>query len=163
MNVWTDGACANNGRSDARAAIGVFFWYNHPSNVSRRVPNWHRQTNNIAEILAATEGAQQALDGGVRRLRINTDSKYLMFSIKDWLSKWRNNGWKNSKGFDVANQEEIVQLDDTLQCFDAVEWRHVEAHSGIPQNEMADKFAREATSDPDICASDSDSDSDSDY
>ncbi|XP_030044630.1 ribonuclease H1 [Microcaecilia unicolor] len=46
--VYTDGCCANNGRNDARAGIGVYWGPGHPSNVAERLPG--RQTNQRAEI-----------------------------------------------------------------------------------------------------------------
>ena len=36
-NVYTDGACSNNGRSGARAGAGVYWGENHPDNVSTPV------------------------------------------------------------------------------------------------------------------------------
>jgi ribonuclease HI len=48
--VYTDGACSNNGRSNAIAGIGIFFGNNDPRNVSKRIEG--KQTNNTAEMLA---------------------------------------------------------------------------------------------------------------
>ena len=50
INVFTDGACSNNGKQNAKAGIGVFFEENDPRNVSRRVDG--KQTNNTAELTA---------------------------------------------------------------------------------------------------------------
>ena len=48
--VYTDGACSNNGRSNAMAGIGIYFGNNDPRNVSKRIEG--KQTNNTAELLA---------------------------------------------------------------------------------------------------------------
>ncbi|PSN56821.1 hypothetical protein C0J52_02707 [Blattella germanica] len=52
VKVYTDGACTKNGRVGARAGVGVFFGDGHPLNYSEPVQG--RQTNNTAEIQAAT-------------------------------------------------------------------------------------------------------------
>ena len=48
--VYTDGACVNNGKPDARAGYGVYFGKGDERNVSERYKG--PQTNNVAEILA---------------------------------------------------------------------------------------------------------------
>ena len=50
INVYTDGACVNNGKPDARAGFGVWFGENDPRNVSESFTG--PQTNNRAELLA---------------------------------------------------------------------------------------------------------------
>lgn len=83
VDVYTDGACASNGRSDARAGIGVYWGDNHPLNVSEPVSG--RATNNCGEIQAATRAIQQAEQHGVERITINTDSKFLIKSATEWM------------------------------------------------------------------------------
>ena len=37
---------------------------------------------------------------------INCDSAYIVNAFEDgWIDKWKKNGWKNSKGEDVVNQD----------------------------------------------------------
>ncbi len=50
INVYTDGACSNNGRPDARAGFGIWFGDNDERNVSESFTG--PQTNNRAELLA---------------------------------------------------------------------------------------------------------------
>ena len=53
MFVYTDGACSNNGKSNALAGIGIYFGPNDGRNVSRLVTG--KQTNNVAELTAIIE------------------------------------------------------------------------------------------------------------
>ena len=50
INVYTDGACSNNGKPYARAGYGVYFGKDDPRNVSETFNG--PQTNNAAELLA---------------------------------------------------------------------------------------------------------------
>ncbi|KAJ1150082.1 hypothetical protein NDU88_002880 [Pleurodeles waltl] len=72
--VYTDGCCASNGRSGARAGIGVYWGENHPLNVSERLSG--RQTNQRAEIQAACTAVAQARSQNIKKLDVCTDSKF---------------------------------------------------------------------------------------
>ena len=74
--VYTDGACFNNGYYGARAGVGVWWGYDHPLNIS--APAQGRQTNNSAEIEAATIAVTQAADSELDSLTIITDSEFLI-------------------------------------------------------------------------------------
>ena len=50
LRVFTDGACSNNGRKNAKAGIGVYFGENDERNISKRITG--KQTNNTAELSA---------------------------------------------------------------------------------------------------------------
>ena len=76
IDVYVDGACSYNRRGEPRTGIGVWFGPNHPLNVSRLSQG--RQSNNSAEIEAATVAAQQDHEAGIKKLRIKTDSKFLV-------------------------------------------------------------------------------------
>lgn len=83
VHVYTDGACSSNGRSGARAGLGVYWGDGHPLNVSEPVSG--RATNNTGEIQAATRAIRQAQEHGVEKLAINTDSKFLIKSATEWM------------------------------------------------------------------------------
>ena len=46
-NVYTDGACSNNGQRGAKAGLGVYFGTDDPRNCAQRIEG--KQTNNTAE------------------------------------------------------------------------------------------------------------------
>lgn len=83
VQVYTDGACSANGRSGARAGIGVYWGDDHHLNVSEPVSG--RATNNCGEIQAATRAMKQAIDNGVKKLVVNTDSQFVINSVTKWL------------------------------------------------------------------------------
>lgn len=140
VNVFTDGACSQNGKRKARAGIGVWFSDDHPLNVSRAVVG--RQTNNMAEIQAVTIAARQAQKAGIKKLKINTDSEFLINCKTKWMKNWKARGWKTSNGRPVINKEELLEMESAIAPLQ-VSWNHVRGHRGIHGNEMADKLARQ--------------------
>lgn len=141
VEVYTDGACSNNGRSGAKAGIGVWFNDDHPLNISAPVQGL--ATNNNAEIQAARVAITQAHRARVKKLKIYTDSKFVISCITEWIKKWKKNNWMLSSGGPVKNKDELVKLDNAIQFLEAVEWSYVAGHKGIRGNEMADRLARE--------------------
>lgn len=83
VQVYTDGACSANGRSGARAGLGVYWADGHPLNISEPVTG--RATNNCGEIQAATRAIKLAQQNGVKKLSINTDSQFLINSVTKWM------------------------------------------------------------------------------
>jgi len=139
--VYTDGACPDNGRDNARAGVGVWFGHGHKLNVSRPVVR-SKQTNNAAEIQAASVAIQQAVDNGVNKLVINTDSQFLIKCVTEWMSNWKKNGWMTKSKQPVKNREDLEELDEAMNSGKIqVKWNHVKGHAGIEGNEEADKLA----------------------
>lgn len=100
VEVYTDGACSANGRLGARAGLGVYWGEGHFLNISKPVSG--RATNNCGEIQAATQAIKQALENGVVKLAINTDSQFLINSVTKWMpgkhvitSRFLNNIFKH--------------------------------------------------------------------
>ncbi|XP_076755006.1 ribonuclease H1 [Xylocopa sonorina] len=143
VNVYTDGACSSNGGKNPRAGIGVWFGDNNPLNVSEPVIG--RATNNMAEIQAVTVAARQAQEAGIKNLKVNTDSKFLISCANDWMPKWKANGWKTASNKPVINKTELLEMEQALKPLN-VDWNHVNGHVGIYGNEMADQLARKGCS-----------------
>lgn len=143
VQVYTDGSCLNNGSSNAKAGIGVSFGDRHPLNVSAPLEG-SRQTSNRAEIQAANKAIQIARNSGIKKLTINTDSKYLIKAKNQWMPKWKENGWKNANGEPVKNKPDFLDLDKSLSKNKGmnVKWSYVPAHKGHKGNEQADRLAR---------------------
>ncbi|XP_075454407.1 ribonuclease H1-like [Ascaphus truei] len=138
--VYTDGCCTQNGQEGARAGAGVYWGPDHPLNVSTRLEG--RQTNQRAEIEAASKALEQARGHNITKLEIHTDSKFTTDGITKWVPAWKENGWKTSTGRDVVNKTEFQKLDRLADGMD-ITWKHVPGHSGIVGNERADQLARE--------------------
>ncbi len=133
--VYTDGACVGN------PGPGGWAWALDTSSYdSGHDPS---TTNQRMEITAALE-AVRAHDGP---LEVVSDSTYVVHCFRDrWWAGWRQRGWRNSKGADVANQDlwrPLVQLvvDDRPG---EVRFTWVKGHAGDPMNELVDRLANDA-------------------
>ncbi|GBP18568.1 Ribonuclease H1 [Eumeta japonica] len=140
IQVYTDGACSENGKSNARAGLGVFWGENHPLNLSEPVTG--RATNNCGEIQAAIRAINQAVQHGISHLAINTDSQFLINSVTKWMPAWKRKGWTLKSGEPVKNQIDFKELDSIKNKLN-IKWNYVTAHNGVYGNEMADKLAKE--------------------
>ncbi|KAG8237063.1 hypothetical protein J437_LFUL005170 [Ladona fulva] len=130
VEVYTDGACTNNGYSRAKAGVGVWFGDGHSLNVSEPVKG--RVTNNSAEIEAVTLAILHAK---------GADSSFLINAITKWIKNWKRNNWKTANGEPVKNKDELILLDKVKEGIE-VKFVHVSGHVGIHGNEAADALAR---------------------
>lgn len=143
VEVYTDGACSNNGQRGSTAGIGVYWGPNDIRNVSE--PLSGRPTNNRAEIHAVIRAVNDAKRYGYKSITIKTDSQFLIDSMTKWIKGWKKNGWLLSTGGPVKNREDFEELDQASQGI-LVEYKHVTAHNGIEGNEEADRLARDGIS-----------------
>ena len=74
------------------------------------------------------------------KVKLYTDSNYVKQGITEWIIKWKQNGFRNSKKKQVLNSDLWKQLDQ-LAAIHKVEWYWVKGHSGHPENERADALA----------------------
>ena len=134
--IYTDGACRGNPGPGGWGAVLGFG--DQQKTLNGFEPD---TTNNRMELTAVIE-ALRALTRPCD-IELNTDSKYVMQGINDWLKNWKRNGWKTAAKKPVKNVDLWQQLDEELQRH-RVQWRWVKGHSGVAGNEQADQLANEA-------------------
>ena len=118
--VYVDGASRGNGKSsNAPSGYGVYWGPNDPRNAA--VPldkvdrgTSYKPTNQRAELSAINHALKDIhndlkLGNATTKTEIHSDSRYAIRSVDEWSKKWAENGWKNSKGESVANQELIKE------------------------------------------------------
>jgi len=93
------------------------------------------------ELLAAINGLE-ALNRPAR-VRIVTDSQYVMKGVTEWLPGWKRRGWKTADRQPVKNIDLWRRLEAALAPHQ-VEWEWVRGHSGHAENERVDQLARRA-------------------
>jgi ribonuclease HI len=98
VEIYTDGACS------ALLIAGAHRKTMHGGE--------RETTNNRMELIAAIE-ALNALRGS-RKVRLYTDSKYVMDGINDWMPNWKKRGWKTSAKKPVKNQDLWQALDEAI-------------------------------------------------
>jgi ribonuclease HI len=95
-------------------------------------------TNNRMELMAAI----RALEALKRpsRVKLYTDSIYVMKGITTWIHSWKRRGWRTADKQPVKNEDLWRQLDEARTKHE-VEWHWVKGHAGHPENERADQLA----------------------
>ena len=140
--VYTDGSCQHNGRPKALGGVGVYFGRDNRFNVSEPLEG-SPQSNQRAELTAVLKAYRIiASEGKGRKYDICTDSNYAIDCLTSWASKWRKNGWTNSSGNAVKNQDLLIDLMNLKDKHPEVVLKKVKAHSNSTGNEQADKLAR---------------------
>lgn len=137
IKVYTDGACSNNGKLNAKAGIGVFFPDEDFSNYSGNFDG--KQTNNVAEIKAIIK-AYEILENEIlenKHVLIFSDSKYAINAATSYGEKQNKNDW----GIDIPNKELVREIYELFKDKN-VEFRHVPAHTnGTDLNSIGNRKA----------------------
>lgn len=74
----------------------------------------------MAEIQAVTIAILTAKKAGISKLKINTDSKFLISCITQWMPKWKRNGWKTANNQSVINKTELIEMENALSSMQVV-------------------------------------------
>ena len=148
INIYTDGACINNGKPDANAGFGVWFGENDVRNVSESFSG--KQTNNIAELLAIIKAltiVRNQIEGG-QPINIYSDSSYAIRCCTTYGEKCFKKNWKNpnAKNKPIPNLEIIKVAYSFCKKHNNINFIHVNAHTGNQDehsigNDHADRLA----------------------
>ena len=131
--IYTDGACRGN---PGPGGWGVLLRY---QGSDKTLKGYEAQTtNNRMELTAAIE-ALKALKRNCT-IELNTDSKYVIQGINDWLPNWKKNNWKTAAKKAVKNVDLWQRLDKESSRHE-INWVWVKGHAGIEGNELADQLA----------------------
>ena len=101
--VFTDGACTNNGRPEAKAGVGVAYGKNDHSqlsmSISDSVDNFPVRSNQRAELFASRLGLEFLAEaervntkeptGESKAWIIAADSEYVVKGMTEWLPTWK--------------------------------------------------------------------------
>ncbi|MCP4982930.1 MAG: ribonuclease HI [Gammaproteobacteria bacterium] len=134
--MYTDGACRGN---PGPGGWGVVLRYNDQLKTLKGYAS--ETTNNRMELMAVIEGLK-ALKRSCE-IDLNTDSKYVMHGITEWLANWKKNGWRTAARKPVKNMDLWQQLEDQVTRH-KIDWNWVKGHAGIADNEFADQLANAA-------------------
>ena len=133
VEIHTDGACRGN---PGPGGWGALLRFN--GQVKELWGGEAGTTNNRMELMAAI----RALEALKRpsRVKLYTDSIYVMKGITTWIHAWKRRGWRTADKQPVKNEDLWRQLDEARSRHE-VEWHWVKGHAGHPENERADALA----------------------
>lgn len=146
--VYSDGGCRGNPgpgafayvvqeHSGAVLAEGVEF-ESHTTNNKMELSGPLKGLHELLEVLPA-----KGQDPLLTKVKIITDSKYVVDGMKSWVQGWKARGWKKADGKAPENMELWQELDEVRFKFMEVDWMWVKGHAGHPQNEYCDRKANE--------------------
>ena len=143
--LYSDGGCRGNPGPGAFAYV----IQNHQGDVlAEGVEFEAHTTNNKMELSGPIRGLSELKDilpeSRLTKIKVITDSKYVVDGMKSWVAGWKSRGWKKADGKAPENLDLWQELDRVKDSFMQVEWAWVKGHGGHPQNEYCDKKANEA-------------------
>ena len=135
VEVWTDGACKGNPGPGGWGAL-----LKHGRNEKTLCGGDAATTNNRMELQAVIE----ALKVLKRRCRVivHTDSQYVQKGMTEWMSGWKQRGWRTADKKPVKNADLWQEL-DALVGKHELSGRGGKGHAGDPGNERADQLANQ--------------------
>ncbi|PCI22840.1 MAG: ribonuclease HI [Piscirickettsiaceae bacterium] len=133
VHIYTDGACRGN------PGIGGWGASLHYNGTTKEIYGGEQlTTNNRMEMTAVIKALSLLKEPS--NLTINSDSKYIIDGINQWLPNWKKRNWKTTSKKPVKNVDLWQQMDQLLQQHQ-VNWVWVKGHSGNLGNERADELA----------------------
>lgn len=135
VEIFTDGACSGNPGPGGWGAILRL------GGRERELSGGDPATTNNRMELMAVISALEALQRPCR-VKLYTDSKYVLEGATKWIHGWKKNGWRTADKKPVKNVELWQRLDQARNGHQ-VGWIWVKGHSGHVENERADQLARD--------------------
>jgi ribonuclease HI len=137
IEIYTDGACSKNPGPGGWAAVILY------NELEKEIFGYSEMTTNQRMELTAAIMALQELRYPCD-VYLYSDSAYLVNCfLQKWYVNWERNGWKNSKGAPVENQDLWVQL---IKLFreHKINFVKVKGHADNRLNNRCDELATTA-------------------
>jgi ribonuclease HI len=134
VEIFTDGACSGN------PGVGGYGVILRSNGKEKEISGCNPLTTNNRMELTAVIKAIEALKRPCK-VKIVTDSKYVVQGMVLWIFRWIKNDWKNAQKKEVINRDLWERL-YRLSMIHEIEWEWVKGHSGYAENERCDKLAR---------------------
>ncbi len=96
-------------------------------------------SSTLLELMAVIKGLQSL--NNISQLRINTDSRYVIKGLTEWIENWKLNQWFTIQGKKVKNIE-FWKLYDKLTEGKYIEFKWIKAHSQHFENTISDYYAK---------------------
>lgn len=134
IEIFADGACSGNPGAGGYGAVL------RSGRKEKELSGCDPMTTNNRMELTAVIMALEALKRPCR-VKVVTDSNYVVQGMTSWISRWLKNNWKNAQKQEVINRDLWERL-LSLSSLHDIEWRWIKGHDGFPENERCDRIAR---------------------
>uniref|UniRef100_A0A6H1ZZ87 ribonuclease H n=1 Tax=viral metagenome TaxID=1070528 RepID=A0A6H1ZZ87_9ZZZZ len=137
LEIFTDGACLNNGKPEAKASWGFVVLTKRGRDYMNNGLVEGKQSNNTGELTAILKALSFAIGSGEEDVLIYSDSRYCIDSLTIWDIEKRVKG-KQKKNYNLIKK--ILELTEEIN----VSFQWVRGHNENYYNELADSLANEA-------------------
>ncbi len=101
-----------------------------------------KNNSTLLELLGAIKGLEY-IPAEVQKVRIITDSRYVIKGLTEWVINWQLNDWYTIQGRKVRNIEYWKKF-ERLTRGRYIEFRWIKAHSFHFENTLCDRYAKQA-------------------
>ena len=98
--------------------------------------------SNLMELMAVIEGLKMIR--GQEIIRLNTDSRYVIRGLAQWIHFWKHNNWQTAYGRDVKNITHWQVIDHLCEG-KLIELHWIKGHSGQAEQTFCHELARQST------------------
>ena len=141
VEIFTDGSCRGNPGPGGWGTI--LRWRGVEKELSGGEPD---TTNNRMELMAVIQGLRAMRRRSV--IIVHTDSQYVQKGMSQWLDGWKAKDFR-VKGGGFRKNHDLWRELDALASKHEMHWQWIKGHAGHPENERADKLAREGSKNAD--------------
>ncbi len=136
VEIYADGACSGN------PGIGGYGAILRSGKRDKELSGYEKiTTNNRMELLGVIL-ALEALKMP-SRVRITTDSNYVVKGMTEWIEGWIKKNWRTSQEKKVLNRDLWERLLKASKPH-KIEWVWIKGHNRHIENERCDRLARDA-------------------
>jgi ribonuclease HI len=134
VEIFADGACSGNPGAGGYGAVLK------SGRKEKELSGCDPMTTNNRMELTAVIKALEALKRPCR-VKVVTDSNYVVQGMRSWIFRWLKNNWKNAQKQEVINRDLWERLLN-FSSLHEIEWEWIKGHDGFPENERCDRIAR---------------------
>jgi ribonuclease HI len=98
-------------------------------------------SNNLMELLAVTKGLQ--LLKSVKKIQVNTDSRFVIRGLVQWIHFWKLNKWQTAYGCEVKFAKNWQQIDQLCEG-KIIEFKWIKGHSGNEEQSFCHDLAKQS-------------------
>lgn len=133
VEIFTDGACSGN---PGPGGWGALLRY---AGQEKELSGGEAATTNNRMEMTAVIMALNALKRP-SRVRLVTDSRYVMDGITKWVHGWQKRDWRGADKKPVKNRDLWEQMIEAAKPH-KIDWEWVKGHNAHPENERVDALA----------------------
>lgn len=134
--IFVDGACSNNGKSNAKGGFGIYFPNGELENKSENF-TLSPITNNRTELYAILVTLQMLQTIKFNTVTIYSDSKYSINCVTSWYKNWEKNGFIGKNKKPVDNLDIIDKIMDILRKNKNISIQYVPRENNTKADELA--------------------------